>query len=112
MKVEIIQKNTRSGEITKMTMPGESVGPFAVHMTPESSDGDWTVTHAATGYAIQRFLPSEARAKWLARKLSEIDVWGFDDPQAAKSISKDDMAAITVLRVDAMNGDCQGEVDD
>lgn len=112
MKIEIIQKNTETGVINKLSIPGERIGPFAVHMTPESADREWTVTHAATGYAIQRFLPSEVRAKWLARKLSEMDVWGFDDPQAARTISKDDMEAITVLRVDAMNGDCQGEVDD
>lgn len=112
MKVEIMQKNPITGEISKMTMPGESIGPFAIHMTPESSDREWTVTHVATGYAIQQFLPSKPRAAWLATKLAEIDVWGFTDPQAARAISKDDMAAITVLRTDAMNGDCQGEIDD
>lgn len=111
MKVKIAQKNLETGLITKFSIQGKRVGPFFIHDSSES-EREWTVTHASTGYAVQRSLNSEARAKWLAVELSKLDVWAFSDPKSVKKIEKDTLSAIAFLRFDAINGDCQGQIDD
>lgn len=109
-KITIKQVNVSSGAVTTLTMPGTRIGPFGIHRSPEDTSL-WTVTHIRTGHACQRLLPSSERAEWLARKLLDFDVWRSRSPKRIReSLDAETMAAITVLRMDAMNGDCQGEV--
>jgi hypothetical protein len=108
-KVTIKQQNTINSETSEVTVLCERIGPFAIHRMPENPLA-WTLSHARTGYAVQRHLPSDKRAEWLARKLMALKVWGFSDPQDVRKFDKDILAQITVLRADAMSGDCQGEI--
>ncbi|WP_075677667.1 hypothetical protein [Stenotrophomonas sp. TD3] len=74
----------------------------------EADYGDWGITHLPSGASIQRAIPSHFRAIWLARQLLEIPGMDGDSAPQVRAAVADQMAAINVLRGDAVNGDCQG----
>lgn len=71
--------------------------------------GDWGITHLPSGASIQRAIPSHFRAIWLARQLLAIPGMEGDSVTQVRAAVADEMAAINVLRTDAVNGDCQGQ---
>lgn len=86
---------------------GVVIGPFLVHRGIDIRS-HWTVTHINTRRAVLAGLPTKRRADWLARKLAELNVWQFECFEDAKLIPTEVLAAIKVLRADAMYGDMQG----
>lgn len=99
----------RTGEeLQRKEATGIAAGPFAVHRTPHYIGRAWTVTHVATGCVVQGCLPTKRRALWLAKKLSEFDVWTFTEANAVKEIEPYVLGQIKSLRADAMYGDMQG----
>lgn len=100
---------------------GFSVGPFFVHLALSDNETascakhddhySWHVTHRASGFAVQKSIPTHVRALWLARKLLAFDVWGGSTKdEVLAAVDADTKAQIDVLRTDAANGDCQGEM--
>lgn len=83
---------------------GLAVGPFVVHEDIDD-DTSWTVTHAASGYAVQRSLPALENALWLARELNELPVWDFDTPEGVKKIRPRVLGQIHAARGAAMWGE-------
>ena len=111
--VRIKVKSTVTGKVESADVECERIGPFAIYPTPCYDGHGFTVGHVATGYAVQRSLPTIERARWLARKLLDFDVWKPRNPKRLKEgIDADTMNVIKVLRMDAMAGDCQGEFSD
>lgn len=102
--------NNETKEIYRhVEVSGEAVGPFLVHRCICYRRG-WTVTHMKSKFAAHVGLPTKKRAMWLAKELGKLDVWNFDNFEEAKLIPKDVLAAVKVMRADAMFGDMQGSV--
>lgn len=57
--------------------------PDQVHLT----NARWTVTHVRTGRSIKKGLRSRKVAIALAKKLSALNCWDFDDAASARSIA-------------------------
>ena len=112
-----------AGVITPRVEPraftGFLVGPFFVHqnvsddetLSIDEGGGSWHVSHRASGNAIQKGIPSHARALWLARKLIELPCFSLTSKaDVVAAATPTDRIVINVLRIDAVSGDCQGEL--
>lgn len=95
-------------EVSHVEVTGKVVGPFLVHRTPEHGALGYSVTHIKTAFAALTDLPHR-RAMWLARRLSKLDCWEFDDPDVVKLFAPELLGKIHTLRNQARNGDMQGE---
>jgi hypothetical protein len=89
---------------------GYVIGPFLVHLAPKISRLKWSLTHIRTKRTVTQNIPTRKRCEWLARKLVALGCWDFEIPDQAKSLTKDVITAIKVLKADARFGDCQGEI--
>lgn len=108
-------------EVGPHPFTGFDVGPFFVHldladneaMTVSGTDdvGDWVVTHRASGFAVQKGIPTPWRAIWLAQQLLAKSSWSGSSKDAVlATLNTSVVDEIRVLRADAMHGDCQGEI--
>lgn len=91
-----------NGIPTMLAFTGQEIGPFFVHRSAPDKfaprRGDWTVTHARTGYAVKRHIGSKQRALALARKLCPLDCWGFETPNGVRQLPADVLQRIHALR--------------
>ena len=108
-------------EVGPHPFTGFDVGPFFVHldladneaMTVSGTDdvGDWVVTHRASGFAVQKGIPTPWRAIWLAQQLLAKSSWSGSSKDAVlATLNTSVVDEIRVLRADAMHGDCQGQI--
>lgn len=93
----------KDGLPTFETFTGQDIGPFFIHhgradRKSPSQRGDWTVTHIATGYSVQKDIMAKARAVRLARQLAKLDCWGFTDAEQTRAISPSILRLIADLR--------------
>lgn len=72
------QKTLRVERYIEVT--GVALGPFIIHESVDGLSG-WVVTHAASGFAIQKRIPRKDRALWLAGELNGYPVWDFTTPK-------------------------------
>jgi len=107
----------------KREFTGFDVGPFFVHATLSDNEiaflsdsiddcDTWHVTHLESGFAVQKMVPTHARAIWLAKALSTMACFGGKSKaEVLADVTPELRAQIDVLRADAVNGDCQGTID-
>lgn len=91
------------GHPTMLAFTGQDIGPFFIHCGRSDGEnpsrrGDWTVTHIATGYSVQKDIMAKARAVRLARQLAKLDCWGFTDAEQTRAISPSILRLIADLR--------------
>ncbi|MGY4892342.1 UNVERIFIED_CONTAM: hypothetical protein EX528_18870 [Xanthomonas axonopodis] len=75
----------------------------------ECGIGDWNVTHITTGFALQKGIPTHARAMWLAAQLMEFACMEAETVVDCQRLGAAHREAITALCLDAKHGDCQGK---
>ena len=91
---------------TFLSFTGVDVGPLFVHRDHPDDRLElldprflgWTVSHTATGYAVQKGIRTKAVALRMARQLRELGCWGFKDPGETKLIPADVMELIGGIR--------------
>lgn len=82
---------------------GIEVGPFFIHRDwhdgmSRPRYGGWSVSHSATGYAVQKEIRTKAAAMKLARELAKLDCWGFMRPEQVKGFPEKTLIAIRRLK--------------
>ncbi|USJ00897.1 hypothetical protein MUG10_01115 [Xanthomonas prunicola] len=74
----------------------------------ECGIGDWNVTHIASGFALQKGIPTHRRAIWLATQLMTFPGMDAQTVEECRRAAAPHRDAITTLCIDAKQGDCQG----
>lgn len=90
------------GKPTMLDFTGHRVGHFFIHRDFPDRQlicGElWTITHVATGFAVQKKIRSRGAAMRAAQKLNEIDCWDFTSPEQARALPDDVMERINEIR--------------